>query len=420
MKNWRIEEPRIRELVSAVSHEREVSALPLVAEWIDAFFELVHAANTEEPQIAYDLIAAWARLWRASPALLSTAGGVAIPDDRRIDEHRWSELFKADRYREDEEVLRKRLPHLADLALSVPDPLGWIQELRCFANEVAETGRPDLASWAIDLIEDLDNAELVHWAARRYLGDGKRIAELGIDLEAARVALFEHAGAFVVAQDFTVAFAEAIDYAPPDESLLESAWKVTVLLEEVVRYRRFVESEVESEASSLAAIELAWGVIYEHIALALKVICGELTRGRQHALAAQAGRAAESLPIAELRWVSPTGQFMAAVALPPQLVELPSTLPVRIHRVLRVQGRPFPGPPATELAGMRVRLAGLEAIIGADATAQYSPEFLSAALNEGAVPLFEVETMQGRSLWLPMGIYNFKTGLSDDGIANNR
>ncbi len=381
----------VDDLIDQLTDE-PASPLPLAAEWIDSFFELVHASDTDDPQIAYDLIAAWARLWRADPGVLSTAADVHIPDERSIGASLWSELFGAGRYRDYEERLLRRLPELADLAIRVPDPLAWVDELEEFSESVFEGADIEKTGWAIDLIEDLDGAELVYWAARRYLGETEATRQVGLGLRAAYAALYGHRESFIVCPDFLVAFARAVDYEPPDASLRESLVKIPMLLEELADYRRFVRGEDVSEDAVRASAVIAAGAAYGTVRVGLMSMVRilRMVQSPAAALAADVPVQGQPNPLVLVRWVSPDKRYVAQVDLPPDIREPRSTFPVSLHRALQVGDRVVPGPEATELAGRRMRFAGIEAVVDPSGRFEIPLEQLEDALAQHRAPALEI------------------------------
>jgi len=144
-----------------------------------------------DPQESYDLLALTAKLRRTKPELVVECEGTEI-------------LQRA------ETLLQKFGAELARQALSVLNPQAWLAAASEFANVVDELSEADEVEQAVELLEDLDDAELVLATAWRC---GVVDPELQAGVTACMEWLSEHADVFLAASVYVQAVGMTI---PPD------------------------------------------------------------------------------------------------------------------------------------------------------------------------------------------------------------
>ncbi|GIW92473.1 MAG: hypothetical protein KatS3mg110_0514 [Pirellulaceae bacterium] len=380
------------------------ASLSLVEEWVDDFFELAHAADTSHPPLAYDLLSAWYRLWRVKPALVEAVTGIAVPVNRKVDSDFWSVVLKAYDYHRDEQLLRSRLPDLVRMALDVPKPLAWIGELYEFADAVVEQGE-EPTEWARDLLEDLDTACLL-CAAAEWLSQS--IPEsLRQQMRLARRALRRQADAFLIIPDFVLSFVKTIDFDHPVHPLLASSadWSV-ILLEEIVRFRRFAEGDQPISKEAFETVRHLVKAQRERLAVAALTawLVWQMSLPRAGAmvsLAASTHAPSEAINMNRCRWISPDGQYVALVDLPSQtsIETRMDRLAIRFHRIIAAVGEPVPGSPATELERTMVRFCGLESVVNSEAIANFPLEQLHEAIQRQPSLDLIVSSPTGEEVW---------------------
>ncbi len=122
----------------------------LVSGFLDHDLFELYETDPDDPQIAYDLIATWGRIKRCKTELV--------------------EKYLGDAARKLEEIIISDMERLLEMAVRVPDASAWLQyaEKVSTASENLMFRDPDVESHLYcDLLEQLDDAELVCWAASR-------------------------------------------------------------------------------------------------------------------------------------------------------------------------------------------------------------------------------------------------------------
>lgn len=120
----------------------------LVDLWLDRFLEESEGGDRISPERAYELLAHFGRLERCRPALLEGAGRADISSRERA-------------------RVRSRMGELVRLALVVPEPQNWLRAATRLAHACDDgADESQTAEMAADLLEGLDDADLVAWAAR--------------------------------------------------------------------------------------------------------------------------------------------------------------------------------------------------------------------------------------------------------------
>ncbi|RMG36282.1 MAG: hypothetical protein D6725_10925 [Planctomycetota bacterium] len=364
--------------------ELREATLEAVAAKVDRFFEVVRSSDTDEPQAAFDVIAAWADLWRTRPALIAEVVGSSVSEGRDLLKDGWADVLGMEAFVEAEERLQRRLPELVRLALQVPKPVQWVDELEEFVDVTVE-GEGATDQWAKDLLTDLDAAELVVSAARIAGVEVPERVELGMRL--ARGALEHEAEVFTGVRRWFTARARAVELErPAHRELVASASWYLPLLREVLSFEawRRGEEPVDPVAQTTAAelLHARQGQEPPTASVARDVLPEPIREHRGAYLAA----APEAPPRAwrkPARWLSADGRYVAVARLPVESSEA-EAFPMRIHHAAKVGDEFFEGAPADDLAGGRVRIADVEAPIIEGGHVQFSAEELQCAIEQAS------------------------------------
>jgi hypothetical protein len=316
--------------------------------WLSQLQDLLEP-GPEVADEAYDLLALWAKMRRVRPELTAQLGGADA-------------LARAD------VLLTDRGARLAAEALTIPNPQGWINDTQCLAKAYDEPGTSAARSELAErLLTDLDDAELVLHASRRFGVDDR---ELETDLALCHEWLTEHVELFLAASVHVQAVGMAFR---PDLTEFDYALAVTAL-----KYLDVLQAaETAEEELSLAGVQQLDAAIARRVAAKLKqqrdlpvvakaaflsVIAVTLRSRLQRAVWARAGTATVREPLWWWEWRAPVGDLLARLTIPPQ--------PVPDQQVF-VE---FVGPDrqrATELAGQAVTLHGVESTIDPRAKAAF-------------------------------------------------
>lgn len=145
--------------------------------------ELEEASSERiDPDVAYDILVSWASSRRLLPELAEMVRNVVV----RLDV-----------------VVANEGPALVHLALAVPSIEGWLAAARAWSEESQDPHVDDVtaARRARELLTDLDDAELVAWAAEQLVPGSATDLEAGlarcVELATELPELFAPAGAFV-------------------------------------------------------------------------------------------------------------------------------------------------------------------------------------------------------------------------------
>ncbi len=364
--------------------ELQEATLEAVAAKVDRFFEVVRSSDTDEPQAAFDVIAAWADLWRTRPALIADVVGCSVSGGRDLFRDGWADVLGMEAFLQAEERLRRRLPELVRLALQVPKPVRWVDELEEFVDATVE-GKGATDQWAKDLLTDLDAAELVIAAARVAEVEVPERVELGMRL--VRGALEHEAEAFIGVRRWFTARARAVELERPahGELVASASWYLP-LLREVLSFEawRRGEEPVDPVVQATAAELLHARQAQEPptASVARDVLSEPVMRYWEPYLAAapEAGPRVWRKP---LRWLSADGRYVAVARLSVESGEA-EAFPMRIHHAAKVGDEFFEGVPADGLAGGRVRIADVEAPIIEGGHVQLSAEELQRAIEQAS------------------------------------
>lgn len=318
----------VRPTLTATRH-RITDPLTLVDLWLD---ELCHLRIELEDKTDWlDAVALYGRLSRVRPRLVKATGQWQA----------WTEVKTR---------VESRLDCLVDHALTELDPEGWVNEGLELADACDEgTDAADLAEWAESLLTDLDDAELIVWAAEKAGVAEDRWFGLLEQLRKCTEWLIENRDRFFPAGVFIQAVAQTFrpDLDETDVDLASTTVKFILLLD---------------------ALEEAEQILFVPEAEAVPVQPGYpwtvVTPVLEFALAAEAGSEAS---IKHLRWWSPDGLYRAVLAVP---ARVPSSqfLVVNFFR---------DEVPATDLVGEPVWLGGLLSAIDPSGKAEFSWEKLA-------------------------------------------
>jgi len=377
---------------------------PIVAEWVDQFTELLGHVDTEDEQIAFDFVAAWARLHRTSPRVLAevcdaepaAAAGradaflqlLSLPDDKR-------------------EKIQQRMPKLLNLALDVPRPLDWIQELFEYRARSDQGLEPEqAAAWAIDLLTDLDDVDLSLWAAGKHCPSHPRVGSIKLPLRLAHRALQENAELFLPASVWVQAFLKAANLELEDADLANTLDKFVPIVEELARFEQQLQTAPKVPESILQ--RLIDETSRRHLTSSMDVLreSVELLYSLQphYAMAADARKEAYSLEIIKWYWTSPDNKYIARFELPPQIdsSNAPEQLTIAIKLIAKqIKGiGPLPGNPASELAGTEIQLAGVTSTIDTSGLAAFPLELLKNKLQTAPDTQLPVLRLRIGSNWV--------------------
>jgi hypothetical protein len=290
-----------------------------------------------DPDEAYDIVALFGRLRRCAPEVVAATG--RLPEWRRA---------AAD--------VAGRLDDLLRGALLVPDPEGWLREAQALADDCDDDAdEADLGEHAEQLLTDLDDADLVAWAAERQgllpgaLRDG--LARCATWLHDSPDRFFP-AGVFVQGLGQTV----RADLPAVDLALAGTADKLVLLLDAL----EDVEGRLGLPVVSPAGEDDWAGFPEPGLALAAKTPAAEGLFRR--------------------RWRSPDGAAEALLVAGP---DAPGADSVRVNFQA---GEEVPA----ALVGRPAWLAGLRATIDPDGNADFPRAALLEARREGRALALEV------------------------------
>lgn len=346
--------------------------------WLGGLRDVLDTA-LEAPDDALDLVALEARLRRVRPALIEELNGRATRARAAA-------------------VLAERGADLVARALAIADPQRWLEQTAALVEAFEEVGsaeqRSDLAE---RLLTDLDDAELVLYAARRR---GFPDADLESRWEPCRQWLAEHAELFLPAAVHVQAVGMSLrpELAEFDYGLAVTALKYL----DVLRATKAAEEEL-----ALAQVQQLDASVAKHLAARsrdegqrtaaaraafLSAVAVALRDRLRQAPLARAGEAVPPEPLYWWLWSSPAGEFTARLTVPPR--------PAADQRVMlefldAAQQR------ATGLAGQTVTLHGVEAAIDSTGKATFSlvplletdqPLVLRVGAQQIEWPLIETHT----------------------------
>ncbi len=332
--------------------------------WLDRLEEVLASASPEPGALdSYDLLALWGRLQRVRPDLLAQAGGeretVAVA-----------------------ETVARQGKDLARLALTVPNPAAWLEEARTLERAYEEASDPVARSTLAErLLADLDDADLVEYAARRQGMTDRALQEelraCGDWLEE-NAALFLCAGVHVQAVGMTLRH----DLAERDYDLAQTALKYEVILDAA----EAAEATLALEGLPLLAHEAVAAALhrFDEERARAAIVVATIAYARSLLRSRRAGRAGEPASVPTiLKWAAPDGGT-AFLKLP---AEGETTLTVHFFTADRDV--------ATGLDAQRAWLAGVPSEVrAAKAT------FPLAAVEEAEQDL-RLEVGPERTIWQP-------------------
>ena len=325
----------------------------LVDLWMERFLEGGEEADYLTSARAYDILALLGRLERCRPYLLEATS-------------------RQDAYQRELSRLRARLVELTMLALGVPAPDGWLREAEALAAACDDGASDDhLADWAGELLGDLDDADLVAWAAR-----AARCPNLALEEGLSRCTawLAENPDRFFPAGVLVQGVGQVLrpDLLAEDADLAATADKFVILLDAL------------EDAEAALASRASPSVVTTHRA-AERAKAWSWMPGPTFALAAQVPAASG---LTRCRWRSPEGTFRAVLVANPAD---PSATHVRVNFLM---ARAL----AAELAGQTAWLAGCPALIDAEGDADFTLADLAAARAAGLPD--DLAVGPNRILWI--------------------
>ena len=382
-------EVAIRELGSV---DPNVLALMYTDQAIDDYISRLRWAETDDPRAAYELIASWSALWRIDPAYLAGATGHSIPRVLRPGRDRWCDLLRPtlQRIGQQEHAMLNRFDELLRLGMQSAKPLAWVESLeRASADGLLDDAGDDgpaVPRLATSLMQELDRLELFFWAAERRMHTAGVVVRMADQLAHARHKLRQNALRLRAAREWLVAVLTAANLTA-DPSLLTSLDNMRLVL--------LAQSAREAQTA----------VAGSHVLELFRELVRSLLVSRPVARPVLAAATAPERPVVDtttLRWHSPEKEYIAHIDQPihPSDWTTGRTLVISVARLIQAGGLMVPGPPATELAGLRVRLCGVAAELDHNARARFSPESLACLLDTDAVPVtFEIEVESQWTGW---------------------
>jgi hypothetical protein len=338
--------PYVRDTLPATRTELTDPGL-LIDLWLDRLLELIEGAGEPQgPGDVGDAVALFGRLKRCDPKRVAGTGRQAL----------WEAAAEA---------VERRLAEWLPPALGVPDPDGWLREAAALADACDDAAADaELGERAEQLLTDLDDADLVAWAARRCQMLPPALAE-GL----ARCAewLRHNPDRFFPAGVFIQGAAQTIrpDLPAFDLDLAGTADKFVLLLDALEE----IQERMSPAAPPVTAPEGDW-------------------TGFPEPSLALAAAGPESGGLFRRRWRSPDGTFEALLVVGPE-ADAGS---------VRVNFLAGEGPAALE--GQPTWLAECAATIDAAGNADFDRGALLAARRAGR-PL-DLCVGEGRQAWHPV------------------
>jgi hypothetical protein len=323
----------------AITRQGRADPAAVIQGWLDRLGGVLASASDESlARVAHDLLALWAALQRVRPELIEDK------ESRKILE-------------EAHAVVPQDGPDMAPQARAGVDLESWRARARAFAERDDDDPDTD-ATRAVALLATLDEADLLAWALRRL---GMADEALEAELRALGDWLEDNAAHFVPAAAYvqSVGLALRPDLPAWDLDLAWTADKYVILLDELER--------VEVELSLATAPPLPQGMLAalrKREATAPLPAVAWLPPLRPAVVAAAAGAESMAPRPRMRRWRSPDGLFEAILVLPEFSDPEREQEPVRINFFAS-------GQPARALTGQVVRLAGVAAVIDAEANAAF-------------------------------------------------
>lgn len=331
-----------------------------VAWWLDRLEDVLRdagpavTAEAPGPQEAYDWLALAAKLRRVRSELIEECGGVEEL------QRAWAKLDGHG-------------AELARRALSVLNPRAWLEAAREFDRSLDDPlDEHAEIEGAVELIEDLDDAELVLAAAQRF---GVEADELEAGVQDCVGWLCRHADVVLAASVYVQAVGMGMrpDLESQDYGLAATALKFVHLL----------DAAVAAEADlTLANVEplpaaVVQGLIehysrerYGAAILAAAWLCRRLSAYRPTLATASSER---ELGVQRWVWTDPEGGTYARLVVPDPSVCGPD------ERTPLIFLRMSDDSPATELGGQKIRIGRLEATIEESANVPFTVGQLAEA-----------------------------------------
>ncbi len=373
---------RIDRLLARFHEELDVT-LPdptfLVRSWIGEFAELIprtaEALQADDPSLARGLLTTWARLERTKPSLVARAAGEATDGSRSLAER----IGRPDLARA-EEQLRAEMGRLVEVAKRSVSPKAWCDKVLTLDQAVdAAAETPEMSTWPIELLEDLDDQELLDacaaYADREDLMNGASMRLLNSLVR-------EHADLFLPAREHILTVAQTLPAEPIHSAFLPSYRKFEVLLEEII------QAELHAFGPAVPSWFDTGRLLTEIAAVQNLVALLRAYTARRPVVLAAAGEA-EREEYRAVLWLSPNSQYVAQLDwAAPEAAR--GKMPIRFRRAEVLRTQVLPGDPATELAGAQVEFTGLTATIDEQAMAWFSVEALPPVDERQAPQLAEL------------------------------
>lgn len=328
------------------TRKRVTDPLALVDLWLDQLQEYVESPDDREAW--YDMVALFGRLSRVRPILIKATG-----------------LY--DQWLTISQTINERLAEMANHCLNLINPAGWLEEAEELAKACDDGAEADeLAEWSETLLMDLDDAEVIVWAAEKAGLEEERWSGLSDQLRDCVRWLIENRDRFFPAAVFIQAVGQTIrpDLDEYDADLAGTTVKFILLLDAL------------EEAQNLLCVPKAQGII----PVVVKGPSPITTKPRQEPPApkiplpaqvpwdfmpqpmfALAARGEVSPAVKRVRWWSPDGVYRAVLAVP--AYAQPDAY-LRVNFLRDEQ-------PAVELVGEPVLLGGVVSVIGPEGNAEF-------------------------------------------------
>jgi len=328
--------------------------------WLDRLEDVLDdvgnqvTADVPAPQEAYDMLALWAKLSRARPELIERCGGTEEFD--RVGA-----------------ILEIEGHTIAERALTVLNPPAWLDAARAFDVSLDDLLDPAAESeQAVELLEDLDEAELALAAAWRF---GVTDHETEGFVEQCVTWLCQNTDSFLAASVYVQALGMS---TRPDLEDRDYGLAATML-----KYMNMLDAAAGAEADlTLANIEplpthVVKGLVEHYLQerhaaamLAAAWLCHRLRRFRPAFAGASTD---EEVHVQRWVWTEPDGEVYARLVVPdPAICGPDEKSPLAFFHSTDDS-------PATEFAGRIVSLANLQTTIEESASVPFTVGQLAEA-----------------------------------------
>jgi hypothetical protein len=337
--------------------EYEQLAEVLVAEWVENYLELLPCYGTENPQLAFDLVAGWARLCRAAPDKIQAVCQLDVRPVWRLESPAACPMI-APELAADESGFAARLVELTRAALTVLRPIAWIQQLDELETQWIDSDdeQAPLTQAVIELLSDLDDAELVLWTAAALCPDDNSVKKLELLLDIARQSMQDRLPVFWDAALWVRGLLRAVNHEledPLGRATLEKFRRLDAYWQEVEEHERGAGPRLPDSVAQLLRAAVAVAAAAKTVTRIVRAIAS----ARQRQLAAAASvESSVALPYA--RWQSPDRCYQIELQVPAVVgrENVPEAYSFVVKRLERAGGTSVPGAIATDFAGRHVQL----------------------------------------------------------------